>query len=432
MTYQETLDYLYSRLPVFHRVGKVAYKADLTNTLALCEHLGNPQYAFKSIHIAGTNGKGSTSHMLAAILQEAGYKTGLYTSPHLKSFTERIRINGQPIPEQEVVDFVEQHQAVMEAIAPSFFEWTVAMAFQYFAVQNIDIAVIEVGLGGRLDSTNIITPELSLITNIGWDHTDILGDSLPKIAFEKAGIIKAGVPVVVSERQPETEAVFIEKACHQHAPLWFVSDEIELIDSHIFTENRRNVQVHSLVGKEPDFALQLGLLGVYQLKNTAGVLKAVEVLNANGWNISRQACQTGISQVTQLTGLKGRWQILSRSPLTICDTGHNEDGIRQVVQQLATLSYQKLHMVIGMVKDKDIRQVLALLPVQAHYYFCQAHIPRALDAHLLAQQAAAFGLQGSVIPDVNDALAEAQNNATPEDVVFVGGSTFIVAELDLL
>jgi len=434
MTYPQTIDYLYSRLPVFHRIGKAAYKADLVNTLALCQHLGNPQHQFKSIHVAGTNGKGSVSHLLAAVLQSAGYKTGLYTSPHLKSFTERIRISGQPVPEQFVVDFVEENKSFIEELAPSFFELTVGMAFDYFAREKVDIAVIEVGLGGRLDSTNVITPELSVITNISWDHANILGDTLEKIAAEKAGIIKPGVPVVISERQPDVEQVFIEKAAQENAPLLFADDEYVIVplDMDNTMVGTRQIEVTDVTDGLSVYPLEIGLLGDYQAKNLAGVLKAVDVLSGKGWSIPADALSTGVREVVQLTGLKGRWQILAQHPLTICDTGHNESGIRQITEQLGQLQHRQLHIVMGTVNDKDLRKILSLLPPKAAYYFCQANIPRALEAAQLAEQAAAFGLQGTVIPDVNAALAEARRRATADDVIFIGGSTFVVAELDEL
>jgi dihydrofolate synthase/folylpolyglutamate synthase len=433
MTYQETIEYLYSRLPVFHRIGKAAYKADLSNTVALCEHLDNPQHKFKSVHVAGTNGKGSSSHMLAAILQSAGYKTGLYTSPHLKSFTERIRINGKEMPQEAVVEFVARNQAFVEKLQPSFFELTVGMAFEYFANEQVDIAIIEVGLGGRLDSTNVITPEVSLITNISWDHADILGDTLEKIAAEKAGIIKPNVPVVISERQPEIAHVFMEKAAQENAPIHFAEDEIHTRDLGIASSGWRKVEVADMQNDELLVShVNVGLLGEYQLKNITGVWKAVQVLQTLGWKITAENLITGIKRVTKLTGLKGRWQVLAEKPLTICDTGHNEGGLRLIVEQLNHLQYHRLHMVVGMVNDKDPEKILSLLPAKATYYFCQADLPRALDAELLVQAAAAYGLHGKVIRNVNEALAEARGQASPEDVIFIGGSTFVVAELDEL
>ena len=425
MTYQETIRYLYDNLPMFQRVGVSAYKKDLTNTLKLCEALGNPQNKFKSIHVAGTNGKGSTSHMLASVLQSAGYRTGLYTSPHLKEFTERIKINGQEVEQDFVVDFVNRVKPLIETIKPSFFEITVAMAFDYFARQNVDVAVIEVGLGGRLDSTNVITPVLSVITNIGWDHMDILGDSLPMIAFEKAGIIKPDIPVVVSERQPEVEDVFISRARGCGSEIFFASDSFDVEPEGSLLRIFWN-------GKLVYDHVNIPLKGYYQQKNLPGVLKAVDVLRMNTFNISDHQLLSGLENVTTQTNFKGRWQKLRDQPLVICDTGHNVDGMREIVSQIAQTKFNRLHMVIGMVKDKDISNVLSLLPKDATYYFCEAKLPRALDANILAEKAAEFGLKGAVIKDVNDAKNKAIASANDGDMVFIGGSTFVVAELDEL
>lgn len=425
LSYEQALEYLYSSLPVFHRVGASAYKKDLTNTIALCAALGNPERAFKSIHVAGTNGKGSTSHMLASILQSAGYNTGLYTSPHLKNFSERIRINGAEISHAFVVDFVNRIRPVVEEINPSFFETTVAMAFDYFAQGPVDVAVIEVGLGGRLDSTNVITPELSVITNISWDHKDLLGDTLEKIAYEKAGIIKPDVPVVVSERQADVAHVFAEEARQKGTPITFASDRYRMerkgAGFDILKDNVLSLSVDS-------FPLQ----GGYQRRNVPGVIAAVELLRQRGFSIPDEALERGFREVTTLTGLKGRWQVLGQRPLTVCDTGHNEDGVREVISQIATQSFRKLHMVWGCVADKDITAILTLLPKDADYYFCQAHLPRALDAYVLAEQAAGVGLRGVVVADVNDALHRAQAAASEDDMIFIGGSTFVVAELENL
>ncbi len=420
--YQQTLDYLYQNLPMFQRVGAVAYKKDLTNTLALCEALGNPQTKFKSIHIAGTNGKGSSSHMLASILQTAGYKTGLYTSPHLKEFTERIKVNGAEVTQEFVVSFVQKIKPVIEKVNPSFFEITVAMAFQYFAQEKVDIAVIEVGLGGRLDSTNIITPVVSLITNISWDHMDLLGDTLPKIATEKAGIIKPGVPVIISQRQPEVAEVFIQKAKEITSALTFANDQFEI-------EQKQNglFQVSSAGASK---LYQLDLKGNYQRKNLAGVLATVEVLRRSGFNISDAQLSDALSNTIRNTALKGRWQVLSEAPLVVCDTGHNEDGVREVVSQLRSQKFENLSMVLGMVKDKDISKILALLPKEAYYYFCQASIPRAMEANDMMEKAAAFGLKGIVIKNVNEAIAEARRRSKANDMIFIGGSTFVVAEIE--
>lgn len=423
--YQQTLTYLYQNLPMFQRVGALAYKGDLSNTIALCKVLGNPQNKFKSIHVAGTNGKGSTSHMLASILQSAGYRTGLYTSPHLKEFTERIKINGAEVSQSFVIDFVNRIRPHIDAIQPSFFEITVAMAFDYFASRQIDVAVIEVGLGGRLDSTNVITPVLSVITNISFDHKDILGDTLEKIASEKAGIIKDHVPVVISQRQAEIQHVFIERAKQKHAAYTFASDEFEISQSENTVEVIKNGNLYLS-------QLSLPLKGNYQTKNLAGVLKSVEVLNQNGFKISTEQLRTGLEKTTTQTGLKGRWQGLGTRPLMICDTGHNEDGVRELVSQIKQQEFEKLFMVWGMVKDKEPDQVLRLLPRNAYYYFCQAKIPRAMDAELLKQAAARFDLAGEVIRDVNQAIDTAKAQAGSEDFIFIGGSTFVVAEIENL
>ncbi len=427
MNYQETLDYLFNALPMFQRVGASAFKKDLGNTFALCSHLGNPERKFKSIHVAGTNGKGSTSHTLAAILQSAGYKTGLYTSPHLKSFTERIRINGQEITEHAVVDFVNKNKHFLDALKPSFFEMTVGLAFWYFAKEEVDIAVIEVGMGGRLDSTNVISPELAVITNIGWDHMQFLGDSLPLIAGEKAGIIKPGIPVVISQTQEETTSVFIQKAQESQAPITFADQKIKL-DKVPATEAGFARYTVSQGGET--FFMDFGLQGDYQIFNLPGILESVDQLRQMGWEISEEALRKGLKDVSSLTGLKGRWQIMGEKPTIIADTGHNEPGIRAILSQLKSYSFDQLWMVIGMVQDKDISKILALLPMDAQFVFCQANLPRAMEAGKLAEKAGDFGLKGEVIPDVNEALQFARKNARPNDMIFVGGSTFVVAEID--
>src|SRR5688572_11576094 len=403
ITYEETLRYMYDNLPMFQRIGPAALKNDLSNTIVLCQALGNPQTKFKSIHVAGTNGKGSTSHMIASILQTAGYKTGLYTSPHLKEFTERIRINGVEVQQSFVIDFVNRIRPLIEKVRPSFFEITVAIAFDFFVSNKVDIAVIEVGLGGRLDSTNVIIPELSIITNIGWDHKEILGETLEKIAYEKAGIIKRNVPVIVSEHQSEVEDVFVEKSARLCAPIYFASDNYQ-VDQRI---SKGRVVYDAFRSRDSIFkGLELPLQGFYQTKNIAGVLLAIDMLRERKWPISDDDVRIGLLQVVSLTGLKGRWQLLGTSPLKVCDTAHNPDGVKEVVRQIKAQVYDSLHMVIGVVKDKDIAAVLELLPPKAYYYFCQANLPRALDAGLLAEQAAAFELFGKVIYDVNDAIKE--------------------------
>ncbi|MBS1557457.1 MAG: bifunctional folylpolyglutamate synthase/dihydrofolate synthase [Bacteroidetes bacterium] len=420
-TYQEAIRYLYESLPMFQHVGAAAYKKDITNTLLLSEAAGNPHKLFKSIHVAGTNGKGSSSHMLAATLQAAGYKTGLYTSPHLKEFTERIKINGKEILPEYVVSFLKKMRPHIDRIKPSFFETTVVMAFDFFAREKVDVAVIEVGLGGRLDSTNIITPEVSLITNISWDHMDLLGDTLQKIAQEKAGIVKPLIPTIISERQPEVQSVFENIAHETNSPLFFATDEWA---------------IHSVGGghfevRHKDFmaTYELELKGNYQIKNLAGVLATLEVIRTKGFLISDQAVANGLKNTIQLTGLKGRWQILGHKPLVVCDTAHNESGVSEVWLQIKEQKKKQLHMVWGMVRDKDISRVLALLPTRAHYYFCQAKIPRALPAAQLRDQAAVFGLIGEVVEDVNEAIAQAKSKAQTDDMVFIGGSTFVVAEI---
>ena len=432
MDYAETLQYLYTQLPMFTRVGSSAYKEDLTNTIKLCKRLDNPQDKFKSVHIGGTNGKGSTSHMLAAILQIAGYKTGLYTSPHLRDFRERVRINGEMIGEQQVIDFVADHQKDFETISPSFFEMTVGLAFDIFAKEKVDIAVIEVGLGGRLDSTNIITPLLSVITNIGWDHMNILGDTLQLIAGEKAGIIKHGVPVIIGEYQPDIANIFLQKAAKEEADISFASDDFEVKGERIKDKGISellNIEIKNNNSQLTTHNLQLDLTGSYQLKNIKTVFSAVEQLREQGFVITDEHLQIALRQVKTLTGLHGRWEVLNTNPLTICDTGHNPEGIKEVLKNIAATSYQHLHFVIGMVNDKDISKVLSMLPTDATYYFCRPDIPRGLEAENLKQQAADFGLHGEIYSDVKSAYQSAQKNAEKDDLVFVGGSTFVVAEV---
>jgi len=435
MDYAQTLHYLYTQLPMFTRIGSSAYKEDLTNTLELCARLNNPQHEFKSVHIGGTNGKGSTSHMLAAILQTAGYKTGLYTSPHLRDFRERVRINGEMISEQQVIGFVADHQSDFEDIQPSFFEMTVGLAFDIFAKEKVDIAVVEVGLGGRLDSTNIITPLLSVITNIGWDHMNILGDTLQLIAGEKAGIIKHGIPVIIGEHQPDIANIFLRKAAQEEADIIFASDEWE-VNSKVKNEKSKDdfqelidLEIHKKDAQHTTYNLQLDLTGSYQLKNIKTVLSAVEELHSQGFMITDEHIQTALRQVKTLTGLHGRWEVLSRNPLTICDTGHNPEGIQEVLKNISSVNYDQLHFVIGMVNDKDITKVLSMLPKDAAYYFCKPDIPRGLEAESLQQKAESAGLHGHTYPSVKAAFDAAQKAAQVNDLVFVGGSTFVVAEV---
>jgi dihydrofolate synthase/folylpolyglutamate synthase len=419
--YRAALNFLYAQLPVYHLIGAKAYKADLKNTIALCQHLGNPQSKFKTIHVAGTNGKGSSSHMLAAMLQSAGYRTGLYTSPHLKDFSERIKIDGAEIDHQFVTDFVNRMKPAMAEIQPSFFELTVAMAFDYFARHQVEVAVIEVGLGGRLDSTNIIHPVISLITNIGYDHMDILGNTLPEIAFEKAGIIKPNTPVVISERQPEIAAVFETQASERKAPIQFASDEIIC----------ERTNAGELMVDSPAFHGRLtpSLRGNYQIKNIRGVIAVISKMIDLGWKITPADIANGINNTVSLTGLKGRWQILQQNPLVVCDTGHNAEGILELVDQIRNTPHATLHWVFGMVKDKSHEKVLSILPKHARYYFCQAKIERALDVNILYTRATEKGLSGVAVADVNDALAMALRASNPDDLIMVGGSTFVVAEV---
>ena len=427
MTYAQTLDFLYSKLPMFTRVGAVAIKKDLHNTLAMCKALENPQNKFKSIHIAGTNGKGSTSHMLAAIFQKAGYKTGLYTSPHLKDFRERIRVNGKMVSKAFVKDFVNEQKKLIQEIEPSFFEVTVAMAFDYFAKQKVDVAIIEVGLGGRLDSTNIIMPELSVITNISLDHTNILGNTLPEIAFEKAGIIKPNIPVIIGERHLETEAVFITKATAQNANISFAEDVVDITNIKK-NANYLSANFNFKNGEQLE-NLKSDLTGSYQTKNLLTVLASVDQLNKIGFNINWDAVKDALKNVKKITGLQGRWQTLSKNPLVICDTGHNKAGITEVLQNINQTPHQNLHFVIGMVNDKDISGVLALLPKNATYYFCQPNLERALNVQQLYNQAKNYQLVGKTYLSVKEAFVTAKANAKPNDLVFVGGSTFVVAEV---
>lgn len=406
MTYAQTLEYLFAQLPMYQRVGAAAYKKDLTNTFKLCEALDNPQHKFKSVHVAGTNGKGSVSHMLASVFQQNGFKTGLYTSPHLVDFRERIRINGACVSEEFVIDFVKKISKALEDIKPSFFEITVAMAFYYFAEQQVDIAVIETGLGGRLDSTNVVTPEVSIITNIGLDHTDMLGDTLPLIATEKAGIIKKDIPVVIGERHPETDNVFVDKANNTNSVITFAEDMVK-----------------------PNKIWQTDLLGYYQVQNVRTTMAGLVALNNIGWGLDIQKCRKGIRNVVKNTGIQGRWQIIQDTPKVICDTGHNTEGIEEIVMQLEQEDCDQLHIVFGQVQGKDTTNVLQLLPQNAQYYFCKPNIVRGLDSTLLAKSATDVGLTGDVFDSVMTAYTAALIAASPDDVIFVGGSTFVVADL---
>jgi dihydrofolate synthase/folylpolyglutamate synthase len=424
MSYQETLEYLFEKLPMYQRIGGAAYKADLNNTIALCKLLSNPHQKFKTVHVAGTNGKGSTSHLIASMLQEAGYKTGLYTSPHFKDFRERIKINGQMISQEFVVDFIEKWKGNFEEIGLSFFEMTVGLAFSYFAVEKIDVAVVEVGLGGRLDSTNIITPEVSVITNIGMDHMRFLGNTLAEIASEKAGIIKPGIPVIIGETQEEVKEVFINKARENNSTILFANQKFKL------NKNGDDGSLEILKEGETLFKkLQFPLLGSYQYKNLLTSIAAIDELGNRRFEISDEDQNRGIENVIRNTGLQGRWQILHNRPLTIADSGHNLDGIKQVLQNIKNIKFNKLHFVLGVVNDKALEDILAILPQHASYYFCKANIPRGMEAILLREEAKKHGLSGEIYLSVKDAYNAALAKSNEEDLVFIGGSTFVVAEV---
>jgi dihydrofolate synthase/folylpolyglutamate synthase len=430
MTYEETLEYLYAQLPMFSRIGAAAYKTDLHNTIALCTALDNPHTKFKSIHVAGTNGKGSTSHMLAAILQKAGYKTGLYTSPHLQDFRERIKINGEMIRQDFIVDFVAKTKKISEEIEPSFFELTMVMAFEYFAKEKVDIAIIETGLGGRLDSTNIITPLISVITNIGYDHMNILGDTLEQIAFEKAGIIKKNVPIVIGEYTEITKPIFLAKAKECNAPIYFAQDEFTISNIQLKTKELHCDVTSSKEKITESFTLDLN--GFYQIKNLRAVLFAIDILREKHFAINDTTEKYALAHVKELTGLYGRWDIIREHPVIALDVAHNEDGIKQVLSQISNYKLQnsKVHFVLGMVKDKDVDKVLTLLPKEAHYYFSNAHIPRAMNAAELKEKAAIQNLIGSSFDNVNDAIQSAKERASKDDLIIVCGSVFLVGEVN--
>ncbi len=430
MTYAQTLTYLYEQLPMFQRVGAAGFKKGLGNTLALAEAMGHPERAFRSVHVAGTNGKGSSSHLLAAVLQAAGYKVGLYTSPHLREFTERVRVNGRELTPEYLVEWVAKWRPLFGQVQPSFFEMCVALAFSYFAEQRVDVAVVEVGLGGRFDSTNIITPLVSLITNISYDHQALLGNTLPEIAGEKAGIIKPGVPVVVSQTQPEVAEVFRHEAAGKLAHLVFAD---EIYQSSFSAEADPETGLRPLAlrqhGRPYLPNAELGLPGDYQQLNLPGVLATLDELRAQGFRITEAAMRAGLRQVTRLTGLRGRWSVIGRRPLVVCDTGHNEAGLRMVMSQLRRVPHERLHLVIGTVNDKDVPAMLALLPAEGIFYFCAADIPRALPAGELAELGRQAGRQGQAHGSVAAAVAAARAAAGPDDAVFIGGSTFVVAEV---
>ena len=430
MEYREVIRYLYDMLPMYQRIGNSAVKKDLKNTRKLCKILGNPQKKFKSIHIAGTNGKGSSSHMIASILAQSGYKTGLYTSPHLKHFTERIKVNGTPVSEEYIVEFVKSMKPAIEQIRPSFFELTVAMAFDYFAKENVDVAVIEVGLGGRLDSTNVIVPEVSLITNISYDHQEMLGETLEDIASEKGGIIKKKVPVVIGERNKSTDGVFRKLARKSKSLLLFAVDRYKVSSNGIGVEGHE-IMIRDLE-KDEEQSFILETPGLTQLKNIPGILAVIDKLKDLGFGISELDIRNGIEHYQKTTGLKGRWQILQTRPQVIADIAHNQAGLENILQQLLKLQYNKLYFILGFMKEKDIGKILPLFPQDAEYVFCQPKVPRAMDARWLALQAALYNLDGRVIADVNKALLTVLGKSGEEDVIFVGGSTFVVAELENL
>jgi dihydrofolate synthase/folylpolyglutamate synthase len=430
MDYKEVIRYLYDMLPMYQRIGNSAFKKNLSNTKKLCKHLGDPHKTFKSIHVAGTNGKGSTAHMLASILAQEGYKTGLYTSPHLKHFNERIKINGIPVSEDYIVEFVNSMKNVIESIKPSFFELTVAMAFDYFSREKVDYAVIEVGLGGRLDSTNVIYPEISLITNISFDHQEMLGDTLEEIAFEKGGIIKKKIPVVIGEEDKATRRVFIDIAKKRKAPLIFASDKYEVTRTH-WTRGKQDIEIYNLELNDT-IRLTLETSGLAQLRNIPGVLTVIDELYKTGSRISGDAVIKGLEHYHRDTGLKGRWHVLNKKPLIIADIAHNRAGFENILKQLSELKYRQRYFILGFMKEKDIGFILPLFPTDAKYIFCQANVPRAMDAKWLSLQAALFDIDGEVIPDVNAALQHVMEKAGDEDIIYIGGSTFVVAELDNL
>jgi dihydrofolate synthase/folylpolyglutamate synthase len=437
ITYQQTLEYLFSRLPMFSKIGLAAFKKDLTNIQRLCEFLDHPEKKFRSIHIAGTNGKGSVSHMLAAIFQTAGYKSGLYTSPHLKDFRERIRVDGNMCSQEFVIDFTERIKPVIEEIDPSFFEITVAMAFEYFAEQKCEIAIVETGLGGRFDSTNIVVPELSVITNIGWDHVDILGNSLEKIAYEKAGIIKPGVPVVIGEMLPATQPIFEQVSTEKNSPMSIASEKRQAI-SWSWEKTARRPAVHELAveiaqqNKTDHQIYRLDLPGIYQTKNLVTVLETCTQLQHLGWNIEDADVKKGLQSAKRLTDLHGRWEVVQQSPLVVLDVAHNQDGIKILMEQVEVTDHEHLHIIFGIVKDKELEKILPLFPKLADYYFTQANIPRSLDANLLKQAAEQFQLKGEIYRDVNSAIKTALTKASTDDLILVCGSVFLVGEVEVV
>ncbi len=430
MQYPEIIKYLYKQLPMFHRIGPAAYKANLNNTIALAKYFNNPEKNFKSIHVAGTNGKGSVAHMIASVLQEKGLKTGLCTSPHLKDFRERIKINGKMVPKKYVCDFINNNKSLINNISPSFFELTVVMTFKYFSDQKTDIAVVETGMGGRLDSTNIILPLVSVITNIGLDHTDLLGNTMEKIAAEKAGIIKPETPVIIGKTQNPVCNIFREKAAENNSPLFFADQSYDVVRITANKDLSVSNYKYLIRGKNRQFTAESNLGGIYQSDNITTVMQTIDVLNSHyKMNISPEQIIEGLKNVVSNTGLKGRWQIIGKQPLVICDSAHNTEAIKTVLNQLNTLSCNRLHIIIGIMNDKNIEELLPLLPVNARYYFTNADVPRALDAQTLKDKAQNYNLRGEAYDNVKNALRYAKRNAKKNDLIFVGGSTFVVAEV---
>ena len=428
LDYQDAIEFLFDRMPMYQRVGKAAYKSNLDTTLALDEYFGHPHRKFKSIHIAGTNGKGSVAHLLSSVLQSAGYRVGLYTSPHLTDFRERIRIDGKMIPEERVTEFVAQHKDILERLRPSFFEMTAAMAFDSFAREEVDFAVVETGMGGRLDSTNIIRPEVSVITNIGFDHSQFLGDTIYKIAVEKAGIIKSGIPVVIGETQEEARLVFSRTAREKGCSITYADKEIQVKFSTQSLQGTQIMHISRAEGHKME-SLETDLMGLYQQKNVITVLAVIELLTGTGTDIQEKDVRKGLAHTRDMTGLRGRWEIIGYNPLTICDTGHNREGIVEVMKQIRQTPWKKMHIVLGLVDDKDPSKILEQLPTEARYYFTQSKVPRSMNREKLAAEGLRFGLYGQVCPTPLKALKIALSKADPEDLIFVGGSTFVVAEV---
>lgn len=428
LNYRDAITFLFDHLPIYQRVGKAAYKSNLDTTLALDEYFGHPHRTFKSIHIAGTNGKGSVAHMLSSILQSAGYRVGLYTSPHLTDFRERIRLGGKMIAEERVTEFVDQHREILEKLSPSFFEMTVAMAFDYFSREKVDFAIVETGMGGRLDSTNIIRPIVSVITNIGFDHSQFLGDTIYKIAVEKAGIIKSGIPVVIGETQEEARIVFSRIAREEGCPITYADEKIKAVYSTQSLQGKQIMHISWAEGRKME-TLETDLKGLYQQKNVITVLAVVELLTRSGTDIQEKDIRKGLAHTRDMTGLRGRWEIIGYNPLIICDTGHNREGIAEVMKQIRQTPWKNLHIILGLVDDKDPSKILEQLPAEARYYFTQSSVPRSMDREKLAAEALRFSLYGQVCPTPQKALKIALSKADPEDLIFMGGSTFIVAEV---